>query len=179
MKRLTIVAMVLAAGLGAARCGDDEPNNPTGPSNTGPIVFSVQLSAANEVPPISNAESNARGTATITFNVPRDASGAITGGGNAVFAVQMNSFPAGSVARAAHIHPGAAGVNGGVLVDTGLTPASPVTMDANGAGSFNLTQSNLSQADATAITANPGGYYFNVHSNLNTGGVIRGQLVRQ
>jgi hypothetical protein len=66
-----------------------------------------------------------------------------------------------------------------VLVDTGLTPGSPVTIAGDGTGSFNLTQSNLTQDQATQIVANPGGYYFNVHSNLNTGGVIRGQLVRQ
>ena len=38
MKRLTVAAMVLTAGLAAAGCGDDDNgNNPTGPSTTGPI----------------------------------------------------------------------------------------------------------------------------------------------
>ncbi len=176
MKRLTIAATILAAGFVAASCDDD---NPTGPSNTGPIVFNVQLAASNEVPPISNAESNARGTATITFNVPRDGSGNPTGGGTAVFAVQLSNFPTGSVARAAHIHPGAAGVNGTVLVDTGLSSASPVNIAGDGTGSFNLTQSGLTQDQATQIVANPAGYYFNVHTVLNPGGAVRGQLVRQ
>ena len=177
MKRFTIAAMVLLVGLGVTRCGDD--NGPTGPSTTGPIVFSVQMSAANEVPPITNAEANARGTATITFNVPRDNAGNPTGGGTAVFAAQLSNFPAGSVARNAHIHPGATGVNGNVLVDTGLSPASPVTIAGDGTGSFNLTQSNLTQDQATRIVADPAGFYFNVHTNLNTGGAVRGQLVRQ
>ncbi len=90
MKRVAILMAVLAL---AAGCDDDSP---TQPSNTGPIVFTAQLSAANEVPPVTNAESSARGTATITFDVPRDSTGAITGGGNATFAIQLNSFPASS-----------------------------------------------------------------------------------
>jgi hypothetical protein len=155
-------------------CDDDNPN---GPSNTDPIVFTVQLRAQNEVPPVSNAESNAAGTATITFNVPRDSAGNITGGGNATFEVQMNGFPAGSVAQMAHIHPGAAGVNGGILVDTGLTPGTSVAL-TNGTGSFSRTNT-LSQANATDITANPAGFYLNVHSGLNPTGAIRGQLVRR
>lgn len=171
MRRIAIALMALAL----VGCDDDNPN---GPSNSDPIVFTVQLRAQNEVPPISNAESNAAGTATITFNVPRDSAGNITGAGNATFEVQMNGFPAGSVAQAAHIHPGAAGVNGGVLVDTGLTAATAVTL-TNGTGSFNRTNSNLSQANATDITANPAGYYFNVHTPLNPTGAIRGQLVRR
>ena len=88
MKRVAILMAVLAL---AAGCDDDSP---TQPSNTGPIVFTAQLSAANEVPPVTNAESTARGTTTITFDVPRDSSGAITGGGNVTFAIQLNSFPA-------------------------------------------------------------------------------------
>ena len=44
MKRVAILMAVLAL---AAGCDDDSP---TQPSNTGPIVFTAQLSAANEVP---------------------------------------------------------------------------------------------------------------------------------
>ena len=34
------------------------------------------------------------------------------------------------------------------------------------------------QSQAQAVMDNPAGYYFNMHSPLNPGGVIRGQLVR-
>ena len=76
MRRFAI--FVLALAFGAPACDDD---NPVGPSNSGPIVFTAELRASNEVPAISNAESKGRVSVTITFNVPRDASGNITGDG--------------------------------------------------------------------------------------------------
>lgn len=173
MRKLMVVA---AAALVAAACGSDSP---TEPSNTGPITFTAQLRAANEVPAVSGTEANAQGSVTITFNVPRDSAGNITGGGGATFVVQLSGFPGGAVARAAHIHNGPAGSNAGVFVDTGLTTATAVTLGADGTGTLNLSQSSLSQDQAQQIVANPAGFYFNVHSNANPGGAVRGQLTRQ
>jgi hypothetical protein len=159
----------------AAGCDDDSP---TQPSNTGPIVFTAQLSAANEVPPVTNAESTARGTTTITFNVPRDTAGAITGGGTATFGIQLTAFPSTSTAVvAAHIHPGVSGVNGSPLVGLPVSAGAPIVL-TNGAANISITV-DISQENATNIAANPAGFYFNVHTPLNTGGAARGQLVRQ
>lgn len=170
MRRLGFLLIVLAVGTG---CDD----NPNGPSNSGPIVFTAQLSPANEVPAITGPESSGRGFALITFDVPRDNSGAVSGAGTARFEIQTSGFPDGTPARAAHIHPGAAGVNGTVLVDTSLTAADPIIM---GAGSVSRTlTASISQVNATNIVANPGAFYFNVHTVNNGGGVMRGQLVRQ
>jgi hypothetical protein len=131
------------------------------------------------VPPVTNAEAGGRGTATITFNVPRDAaSGAVTGGGSATFAVQLNGFPAGSAAILAHIHNGPAGQNAGVFVNTGLSAAAPILLN-DGTGTLNITINTLSQDQASQILANPAGFYFNVHTPVNPGGAVRGQLVRQ
>jgi CHRD domain len=172
MKRVAILMAVLAL---AAGCDDDSP---TQPSNTGPIVFSAALSAANEVPPVTNAESTARGTTTITFNVPRDSAGAITGGGTVTFGIQLTGFPSTSTAVvAAHIHPGAAGANGSPLIDTRLSAAAPLVL-TNGAATVSITV-DISQDNATNIAANPANFYFNVHTPLNGGGAARGQLVRQ
>jgi len=172
MKRVAILMAVLAL---AAGCDDDSP---TQPSNTGPIVFTVQLSAANEVPPVTGAESGGRGTTTITFDVPRDSAGAITGGGTVTFAIQLTGFPANTPVNLAHIHPGATGVNGGVLVNTGLTAATPLLLN-NGTGNLSIT-ANITQDQATQITAAPANFYFNVHTTLNPSpGAARGQLVRQ
>ncbi len=172
MKRLGI----LMAALALAGC-DSDTRAPAGPSSSGPIVFTAPLLASNEVPAVTNAESGARGTATITFAVPRDSAGNITGGGSATFAMQLSSFPPGTPAIAAHIHTGAAGVAGPILVNTFLTPAAPILM-GDGTANIALTIDNLTQALATSITANPANFYFNVHTPLNPGGAVRGQLVR-
>ena len=171
MKRVAVLMMALAI---AAACDDN--NSPAGPSTSGPIVFTSTLSAANEVPPVTNAESGGRGSVTITFNVPRDSTGAVTGSGTATFAVQLTGFPANTPVVAAHIHPGASGVNGGALVTTGLTAAAPILLN-DGTGNLSLT-ATITQVDAQAIMTSPANYYFNVHTPLNGAGAARGQLTR-
>lgn len=170
MKRIVLLAVLTAI----AGCGSSSPTSP----NSGPIVFTAALSAANEVPAVTNADANGRGTATMTLNVPRDSAGAITGGGTMNFAVPLSGFPAGTEVRLAHIHPGAVGVNGSPLVNTGLTAASPVIL-SDGTGTLTFTNVDISQVNAQAIVANPAGYYFNAHTAANPGGAVRGQLVKQ
>lgn len=172
MRRFAIFALALA--LGAPACDDDSP---TGPSNSGPIVFTAELRASNEVPAISNAESNGQGSVTITFSVPRDGSGNVTGEG--VWNVQavISGLTNDSAIRAAHIHNGAAGVNATVFVDTRLTPANQIPTPG-GAATINFEGVQITQTQAQAVLNNPAGHYFNMHSPLNPGGVIRGQLVR-
>jgi hypothetical protein len=173
MKKLGIVLLALAFSA----C-DNDTDLPTGPSVAGPIVFSAPLLASNVVPAVSNAESGARGSATITFNVPRDATGKVIGAGTVDFAVQLAGFPVTSAGVAAHIHPGAAGVNGPVFVGvTGLMATAPILM-GDGTVSIIFAGSLITQAQAEQIVANPAGYYFNVHTPLNPGGAARGQLVR-
>ncbi len=170
MKKLALLTLATAL----AACGSDSPTSPT----TGPIVFTSALSAANEVPPITNADANGRGTVTMTLNVERDSSGAPTSGGTMNFVVQLSGLPAGTGIRGAHLHPGAAGVNGPITVDTGVSAASPVTL-ADGTGTLTFNDVTVSLANAQAINSNPAGWYFNVHSLINPGGAVRGQLVKQ
>ena len=68
---------------------------------------------------------------------------------------------------ASHIHPGAAGVSGGVLVPldvAGFTGTSTGCVAAPAA------------ADLAAILANPAGFYVNIHTADFPAGAIRGQL---
>ena len=171
------VGAIFCAAALAAACGSDTPTTP-GSNQPNTLIFTAQLSAASEVPPVTNADVNARGTATITFTVTRDSAGTITGG-TVSFNYSLNGFPAGTTIRAAHIHEGAAGVAGGIRVDTGLSAANAVTLAADGTGSITATQGSPDVPTLQAIVANPGSYYFNVHSALNPGGAVRGQLVRQ
>src|SRR5436190_9786617 len=107
MKKLAIAVTVLA--IGAAGCGSSS-STPASPSTT--KIFTVQLSALNEVPPVTNSESTARGTAVITIDTVKN---------TVDFNVSMNSFPAGAVVNIAHIHgPARAGNNASIVISTGL-----------------------------------------------------------
>jgi CHRD domain-containing protein len=169
MKRVLVILAIVCA---ASACSDDD--SPTAPSADNPR-FIADLSAANETPPVTNAESTVSGTANITFNLGRDGAGNITSS-TATFQVFLFGLPAGSMVDIAHIHPGRVGVAGPVLVDTTLA-AGQVTV-TNGAAEFTKANISVPVDRAQAIIADPAAYYFNVHSTLNPGGVARGQLVR-
>jgi CHRD domain len=171
MRRLAIFSVLLA--MGAAGCGSGSSQNPS----QQPIVFTADLKASNERPnPVSNAESTATGTATITFSVPRDGSGNITGGGTWNVQAVLNGLQPTSSIILSHIHTGTADVAGGVFVNTGLTAANAIPVNVS--GTVNFQGVPISQSEAQTIVANPAGFYFNMHTPLNPGGVVRGQLVR-
>ena len=170
MRRFAILGLALALFA----CDDD---NPAGPSNSGPIVFTAELRASNEVPAISNDERGAQGTATITFNVPRDAQGNITGDGTWTIQTVVSGFTDSSVIRAAHIHNGVAGQNAGIFIDTGVNAVNPIPV-SSGSTTVNIEQAFLLGARAQAVLDNPAGHYFNMHTPLNGGGALRGQLTR-
>jgi hypothetical protein len=160
MKRLAIAVAILAIGAGGCG-GSSNPNNPSDIT-----VFTVQLSALNEVPPVSNAESTARGTAVITIN---KATNMID------FNVSLNGFTPTSQVNIAHIHgPAPRTGTASVLVNTTLTPGNVPLQ--NGAGVFTFESVQTSAANVTAILAAPQNHYFNVHTTLNGGGAVRGQL---
>lgn len=137
------------------------------------VSSGLVLSPANEVPPITGL--NAQGGFQITVNVTRDASGNITTGtvrflGNAI-------FPGAVSITGLHVHEGAATANGPVVVNTGITGGSPV-MFATGSGILDYTVNVSDAALLGRLLKNPPGFYVNLHTTTNTGGAIRGQLVR-
>jgi hypothetical protein len=168
MKRLGVFALALSLA-GVAGC-DDEPASP---SNL-PVVLTAQLSPANEVPAIGNAENTGSGGVQITIHPTYDAAGAVTGG-TVDFHFQLSGFPDSMSLILAHIHVGPAGVAGPVVVNTGIAPASPLA-PAGGLWQFTVTGVAVGAATMQGILASPPAYYFNVHSALNPGGVVRGQL---
>ena len=175
MKRLVMVALVLVSAMAC----DDE--SPTTPSDSNTRRFTAVLLPQNEVPAVTNADAGASGTMQLTMTVTRDSSNAITGA-TYDFVVNMTGFPAPTTLTGAHIHPGAAGAIGGVVVPLALTgtdtavTTGQATITKPGQG---VTNPALNPATvAQGIWDNPGGHYFNVHTTLNGGGAIRGQLVR-
>ena len=173
MKRVCLALFVIAL---AAGCENKPPSNPTPtPTPTPNPVFTSTLTAANEVPPITDAEQTASGTVRIELIITRDAANAISTA-TANFTVTLAGFPAGSAVNIAHIHQAPAGQNAGIAVNTGLA-AGEVTL-TNGAGGFTKNGVNVTPAIAQAMLDGPAGFYFNVHSTLHPSGVIRGQLAR-
>lgn len=172
MTRLSVLAIAVA--LAAAGCSSSS----TSPSTTSPTnpTFTAQLSPANEVPPVSNGESTVQGSASITLVTTKDASGNTTAA-TATFVVNLTGFPAGSTINIAHIHEGAPGCVCPVVVNTTITPGE-VTV-TNGVASFTKANINVpNPAIADRMIANPGGFYFNVHTVANPSGVARGVLNR-
>ena len=163
MKRLLALALLLGPAL-FARSAET-------------IYFRAVMLPSNEVPPI---DIQASGAATIRAHVVRDDNGQIADG-SVDFLVDY-AFPGAVTFTGLHIHNGAAGVNGPVTVNTGLSPTNPV-VDAGGRGSI-VRQAQVRATDAAALATlrgmveNPAGFYANLHTTDFPGGVIRGQLQR-
>jgi len=171
MKRLSLLSVAL--GMLVSACGSSSPAAPTTPTNP---TFTAALSPANEVPAIVGAEASGTGNATVTLVTTKDAAGNVTSA-TATFVVNLSGFPAGTPINIAHIHEAPAGAIGSVVVNSLLT-AGTVVLGANGAGTFTASNLTVDAALANRILTNPAGFYFNVHSTLNPGGVARGQLVK-
>jgi len=169
------VLLIAACVLGRSACGEDD-NGPAAPAAQ-PLVFTATLSAQNEVPAITNAESTATGDVMITITPRRDSANAITGG-SVTMNFTVRNMPASGSITLAHIHTGAAGVNGGIIVNSQLSAATAIATPA-GSASFERSGIDADAATINGIIANPAGFYFNVHTALNPGGVARGQLRAQ
>ena len=132
------------------------------------VTFGAQLlGGANEVPPVTNADLNAFGNVSIVLD---------TSTNTFRFDWSLNNLAATSIILS-HIHEAVAGVAGPVRVDSGITPASPIPV-VNGSAVFSKSGITGAADVVQRLLANPSGFYFNVHSSLNPGGVVRGQLVR-
>lgn len=132
------------------------------------VVYTATLSGSNEAPPV--AATGAGGFATITINMAAQ---------TLDWVVDVYNLPSG--VTAGHIHAGGAGVAGPVVVNfvvpTGASndfrltgtarPADVVARQPQGVNSWE----DLLQAIAT------GNAYVNIHSQVNPGGEVRGQLV--
>jgi hypothetical protein len=169
MKRSSL--LLLALGFFVAGCGSSS-TSPTTPTNP---TFTATLSPANEVPPVTNAESTVTGNATITLVTTKDGAGNVTAA-TATFVVNLAGFPAGSTVNIAHIHEGGTTCACPVVVNTSLAPGE-VTI-TNGIAAFTKAGITVAPEVAQRLLTNPAGFYFNVHTALNSGGVARGVVAR-
>lgn len=144
----------------------------TSASATQVVIMQATLSPIEENPPVTNSRTLGTGTVIVRYDRPA------AGPKKATFlvSIDLTTGEAGTI-RLAHIHRGGLGVNGPVVIDFALT-ATPTTAGGNLhiESQFEVTAANT-LAVLDEILANPGGFYFNVHSAANPGGVVRGQLV--
>jgi CHRD domain len=113
-------------------------------------VFTASLSGAQETTPVTSAGT---GVGVLELNpLTREISGE----------VEIEGF----TSTVAHVHAGAFGANGAVLI--------PLE-DHGGHGHYTVLAKTV-LTDAQVASLRTGGLYFNVHSSTNTGGEIRGQI---
>ena len=135
------------------------------------------LNGANEGS--STATSAAAGVGTIVALRATDASSNNTSG-YVIFNVNYTGFPATDSVVGMHIHTGAAGVNGAVVISSGLTSTA---VGADGTGTLHeevaLVPSDggytQEMAALSGLFSSPAAYYINVHTTSAPGGLVRSQ----
>lgn len=147
---LILTLMLLLAGGSAFAAGNGATASQAQVHN-----LKATLTGPVEVPP---GDPDGRGTATVTLN-------ADTGQVCYWLAVSNIKLPA----AAAHIHKGAPGVAGPIVVPLFTTPDADGK--ANGCVKADVALIN-------AIGANPADYYVNVHNKDFPAGAVRGQLAK-
>ena len=134
------------------------------------ITWTTTLHGGNEVPGVVTGSV---GTSTVTWNTTTK-----TG----TYRVDVYNMPVGTTAS--HIHVGAAGVGGPVVINF-TVPAGGISNDYALSGTFSCSDvvvraaqgiNSCEDFEQALLLDNA---YVNVHSTANPGGEIRGQLVRQ
>jgi hypothetical protein len=172
---------ILAAACGGTAAAPSPTVAPTASPTPAPTpqlkyTFNADLKTTNEVPAIANAEASCTGKGTFTLDTTKDSAGKITAA-TAGFNLTVTGCPADTKLTLFHIHQAAAGANGGVKVTGKGDAANPIAL-ATGATTAPVVVTNVTVDPVLAndIITGPAGFYFNVHSTVNGGGVIRGQL---
>ncbi len=141
----TAGALALVAAVSLAGCAGMRDKMPDWMPGSG--AMKVSLSGAEEVPPV---QSDAKGSGS--FRVAQD--GTISG------SIKTEGLPG----TMAHIHRGAKGQNGPVII--------PLTKNGD---TYSVPEGRkLTEAQLADLKA--GDLYVNVHSNAHKGGEIRAQL---
>ncbi|MBF6606130.1 MAG: CHRD domain-containing protein [Chloroflexi bacterium] len=148
---LTLIAGILALAAAPAIVLAANPLTP---------AFGGPLTGAQEVPAVATAGTG-DGTAVISSD-----------GSTITYYVTYSGLSGPAVA--AHIHTGAAGVAGGVILPLAVS-ASPMVGTLTAA---NFMPSGAITTFAQAVAAiQAGNTYFNIHTAAHPGGEIRGQIV--
>lgn len=133
-------------------------------------TYTAQLHGGNEVPGVATGSA---GTATVTWNATTN---------QGTYRVDVYNMPVGTTAS--HIHVGAAGVGGPVVINF-TVPTGGISNDFGLTGTFGCSDvvaraaQGINSCEDFVQALLLGNTYVNVHSTANPGGEIRGQLTRQ
>jgi hypothetical protein len=145
MMKLMKIVVTATAALVLVSCATYKDNAPSWLPGSG--AMGVKLSGAEEVPPL-----NVSGSGSGNIRVASD--GAVSG----------SVATTGVQGTMAHIHQGAKGRNGPVII--------PLTKS----GDTYTVPAGAKLTDAQMQALKNGDLYVNVHTNANKGGEVRGQL---
>lgn len=133
------------------------------------VTFTTTLHGGNENPGVVTGSV---GTATVTWN---------TATKTGTYRVDVFNMPVGTTAS--HIHAGAPGVNGPVIINFTVPPGG-ISNDFGLTGTFACSDvvprapQGINSCEDFEQALLLGNTYVNVHSTANPGGEIRGQLSR-
>jgi len=139
------------------------------------VVMAV-MSPSKEVPAITNLTATATGA--VIAEVTRNESGTLE---TASLRFDVNfGFAVAATLTGMHVHNGAEGVNGPVILDSGLRlPEGTAPAVRRGStqltAEMDLTRSGVPEA-VEALLVDPDKYYLNLHTTANPSGAVRGQL---
>ena len=150
MPRPLVLAVALVAALAAATLA-------TGVARAAVISFTFELTAAEEVP--TPGPEGATGTARISIDDETN---------EVCYELTVDGIAADDAVVAAHIHAGAAGVAGDVVVPLFTEPPS---------GDMAGCVAEVDPSVVAAIIDDPAGFYVNIHTEAFPGGAVRGQMV--
>jgi hypothetical protein len=146
VKTRTLVFSVFALSVALAAVSLAQAKTPR------PVKFSAALNVGQERPHPTGAKLGAAGRFTATLN-------------GTTLTWRLTFSHLSGPATAAHIHMGARGVSGPVLIPLCGSCTSPVT------GATPVTAGQIADLKARKL-------YVNVHTSRNPGGEIRGQITR-
>ena len=174
MSRLYLSIFALGLTLAAVGCGKDTPATPTPAADP---KFTATLSPANETTAVVGGDVTGSGTVTVTVHATKDASRQCHGSDRGLHrdAVRLSSRNgADRRAYSSQAPLASRAAWSGAWVWRRWRVTLP-----NGSTTFTKTAVTPTDvATAQGVLNNPAGYYFNVHTTVNTGGAARGQLVK-
>jgi uncharacterized protein (TIGR03437 family) len=138
------------------------------------VQFQMTLSPANEVPAIA---STATAPSVVLAFTTRNGQGQVDA---AVVVFDVNyRMPGAATITGLHVHNGAAGANGPVTIDSGISARVPVETTTGNGNVFRIVTSAspaVLQAMNSAV-ATPEAHYLNIHTSVNPSGLMRAQLM--